>query len=301
MIAALCGYQMGADVRVNNVRAIWKKGGAVVNGWMGIPSSVASEAMAQAGWDSLTCDLQHGLVDYQSAISMMQAVRTTGAVPLARVPWLEPGIIMKLLDAGAMGIICPMINTRAECEAFVGACRYAPLGYRSVGPTGAIWAHGADYLKHANNECIAMAMIETKKAMGNLDAIMSVPHLDGIYIGPSDLGLSLGGEPRGDQTDPKIVDAIKKILATAKKHKIRAGIHCASTDYALMMIEWGFQFVTILADTALLTNTAKATVAAMRQGSGKGSGRGVGKASSKAAGKGAGKSSARGSKANSPY
>lgn len=261
-------------MRANNVKEIWKKGGAVVNGWMGIPSSVASEAMAQAGWDSLTCDLQHGLVDYQSAVGMMQAVRTTPTVPLARVPWLEPGIIMKLLDAGAMGIICPMINTRAECEAFVGACRYAPKGYRSVGPTGATWAHGADYLKHANNECIAMAMIETKKAMGNLDEIMSVPGLDAIYIGPSDLGLSLGGEPRGDQVDPKIVDAIKKILATAKKHKVRAGIHCATPEYALKMIDWGFQFVTILADTALLANAARSTVAAMRAGGAKGGGKG---------------------------
>jgi len=257
-------------VRASNVREIWKKGGAVVNGWMGIPSSIASEAMVQAGWDSLTADLQHGLVDYQTAVSMFQAVSTSSITPLARVPWLEAGIIMKLLDAGAMGIVCPMINSRAECEAFVGACRYAPKGYRSFGPTRALWYAGPDYAKHANDTVITMAMIETKKAMGNLDEIMSVPGLDGIYIGPADLGLSLGGEPRGDQVDPKIVDAIKKILATAKKHKIRAGIHCSSTDYALKMIDWGFQFVTILADTALLANAAKSTVATMRAGNAEG-------------------------------
>ncbi|MBL8674314.1 MAG: 2,4-dihydroxyhept-2-ene-1,7-dioic acid aldolase, partial [Rhodospirillales bacterium] len=120
-------------MRENTVKRIWASGGAVVNGWLGIPSSVAAENMAQAGWDSLTVDLQHGLVDYQAGVGMMQAVCTTATMPLCRVPWNEAGIIMKMLDAGAMGVICPMINSRAECEAVVGACRYAPVGFRSVG------------------------------------------------------------------------------------------------------------------------------------------------------------------------
>lgn len=251
-------------MRENRIRTVWRQGGAIVNGWLGIPSGISAENMAHAGWDSLTVDLQHGHVDYQAAVSMFQAISTTPTVPLARVPWLEPGIIMKLLDAGAYGLICPMVNTRAECEAFVGACRYAPKGYRSFGPMRATWYGGPDYAQNANDTIVAMAMIETKKALGNLDDILSVPGLDGIYIGPADLGLSLGGEPRGDQTDPKVVDAIKKILAAAKKHKVRAGIHCASPEYARKMISWGFQFVTILGDSALMANAAKAVVAAMR-------------------------------------
>ena len=116
-------------MRENTLKGIWRSGGAVINGWLGIPSSVAAENMAQAGWDSLTVDLQHGLVDYSDAVRMLQAISTTSTIPLARVPWLEPGIIMKMLDAGAYGVICPMINSRAECEAFVGACRYVPQGY----------------------------------------------------------------------------------------------------------------------------------------------------------------------------
>lgn len=251
-------------MRENRVRTIWKKGGAVINGWLGIPSAVAAENMAQAGWDSLTADLQHGLVDYQAAVGMFQAISTTPTMPFARVPWNEPGIIMKLLDAGAYGIICPMVNTRAECEAFVGACRYAPLGYRSFGPQRATWYAGADYWQNANDTVITMAMIETRKALDNLDDILSVPGLDGLYIGPADLGLSLGREPRGDQTDPVVVDAIKRILAAAKKHRIHAGIHCGSTEYARKMISWGFQFTTIQADNVLLSNAAKAAVAAMR-------------------------------------
>jgi 4-hydroxy-2-oxoheptanedioate aldolase len=256
----------GNFVRENTVKSIWKRGGAAVNGWMGIPSSVAAEGMAQAGWDSLTADLQHGLIDYQTAVSLFQAVATTPTIPLARVPWNEPGVIMKLLDAGAFGIICPMINTRAECEAFVGACRYAPAGYRSVGPTRALWLHGGDYVKAANDTVLTFAMIETRKAMENLDDILSTPGLDAVYVGPADLGLSLGGEPRGDQTDPKIVDAIQTILKACKKHKVYAGIHCGSPEYARKAIGWGFQFTTILSDNALLVNAAKAAVSAMREG-----------------------------------
>src|SRR5207344_2744970 len=158
-------------MRENNVRSIWKRGGAVINGWLGIPSSVAAENMAQAAWNCLTVDLQHGLVDYQTAVTMLQAITTTSTVPFARVPWLEPGIIMKLLDAGAYGIVCPMINSRTECEALVGACRYAPKGYRSFGPVRATWYAGADYFKHANDTVVAMAMIETKQAVEKLDEI----------------------------------------------------------------------------------------------------------------------------------
>jgi 4-hydroxy-2-oxoheptanedioate aldolase len=191
-----------------------------------------------------------------------------------------------------------MVNSRAECEAFVGACRYAPRGYRSFGPMRATWYGGPDYAQQANDTVVALAMIETRQALDNLDDIMSVKHLDGIYIGPADLGLSLGGEPRGDQTDPKVVAAIKKILAAARKHKLRAGIHCSSPAYALKMISWGFEFVTVLNDSALLMNNAKATVATMRGGgkagtkapaklAAQGAGRGGAvKASSKASGKG---------------
>ena len=253
-----------AILRENTIRGIWSKGGAAVNGWLGIPSSVSAENMAQAGWDSLTVDLQHGLVDYQAAVTMFQAISTTPTIPLARVPWNEPGIIMKLLDAGAFGIVCPMINSREECERFVGACRYSPVGYRSVGPTRATWYGGGDYLKKANETVLTFAMIETRKAMDNLDAIISTPGLDAVYVGPSDLGLSLGREPKGDQTDPVVVEAIDAILASCKKHGVRGGIHCSSTDYAKKMFAQGYQFATILSDNGLLNAAAKSAVAAMK-------------------------------------
>ncbi len=185
-------------MRENKVRTIWQNGGAVLNGWLHIPSSWSAEVMAHTGWDSLLLDMQHGLMDYQTALTMLQAISTTEVTPLVRVPWNEPGIIGRMLDAGAQGIICPMVNTRADAEALVGACRYAPQGYRSMGPTRASVYAGSDYTTQANSSVIVMAMIETRQALDNVDAIASTPGLDGLYIGPGDLGQSLTGQPQVD-------------------------------------------------------------------------------------------------------
>jgi len=222
--------------------------------------------MAQAGWDALTCDLQHGLIDYSNALPMLQAISTTDTTPLARVPWNEPGIIMKLLDAGAMGIICPMVNSRAECEAFVGACRYAPEGYRSYGPTRALWYAGADYPTLANAGVVTLAMIETRQAVLELDAILGTPGLDGIYVGPSDLSLSLGYEPRLDPVEPVVIDTIRGILAKAREAGRHAGLHCATTAYARQAVAWGFDLVTTGTDNVLLNQGAKRAVREMRDG-----------------------------------
>jgi 4-hydroxy-2-oxoheptanedioate aldolase len=251
-------------MRENKIRTIWQNGSAAVNGWLAIPNSFATEVMAHQGWDSLTVDMQHGMVDYHAAVGMLQAISTTETMPVVRVPFLEPGIIMKSLDAGAYGIICPLINTRADAEALVSYARYAPQGGRSFGPTRALIYGGPDYAQKANETIFVMAMLETQQAMDNLEAILTVPGLDAVYIGPSDLGLSLGGTPKPDQTDPKIVAAIDKILESSKKHGVVPGIHCGSPSYAKQMVDKGFQFVTILSDARLLAASAKEAVAACR-------------------------------------
>ena len=184
-------------MRENKLRTLWKNGGVAVNGWLGIPSSASAESMARCGWDSLVVDLQHGLVDYTDAVPMLQAISQTDTTPMARVPWNMPDIIMKLLDAGAYGIVCPMINTPAECEEFIQNCRYAPRGRRSFGPIRAVMYAGADYWKYANETILTIAMIETQQALDNLDEILKTPGLDAIYVGPSDLGLSLGSPADG--------------------------------------------------------------------------------------------------------
>jgi 4-hydroxy-2-oxoheptanedioate aldolase len=257
-------------MRENRIRSIWQEGGAVLNGWLHLPSSYAAELMAHQAWDSLTIDMQHGPVDYQAALAMLQAISTTDTVPMARVPWNEPGIIMKMLDVGCYGLICPMVNSRAEAEAFVGACRYPPRGYRSYGPNRVSLYAGADYPQHANETVITMAMIETAQALANLDDILSVPGLDAIYIGPADLSQSLGGQPGVDFTEGPAVEAIDKIVTAARQHGVVAGIHTGSPAYARRMVEKGFQFVTILSDARLMTSMTSQVIAAFRAGEGKG-------------------------------
>jgi 4-hydroxy-2-oxoheptanedioate aldolase len=253
-------------MRENRVRTIWAAGGAVVNGWCAIPSGFAAELMAHMGWDSLVIDTQHGLVDYQVMVSMLQAISTTAVTPLVRVPWNDPAAIMKALDAGAYGVICPMVNGRADCERFVGACRYAPRGYRSSGPTRAVLYGGADYPAKANDTVLALAMIETREALGNLDEILSTPELDGVYIGPSDLSVSLGLPHGLDRSEDQVLAALQRVLEGCRRHRIRAGIHTGSTAYAKRMIALGFEFVTVLGDARLMTLAGTQALKEMRAG-----------------------------------
>ena len=250
-------------MRGNRLRKIWREGGTVVNGWLHVPSSFSAEVMAHAGWDSLTIDMQHGPVDYASLVPMLQAISTTDTVPVVRVPWNDPGLIMRVLDAGSYAVICPMINTREEAEAFVGACRYRPEGYRSYGPYRATLYGGEDYTDHANETVVTMAMIETQQALDNLDEILGVQGLDAVFVGPSDLGQSLGYGPGTDRGEPEVVQAIERILAAAREHGLAAGIFTGSPEYASRMAQKGFQFVTISSDVRLMASAAAGAVAAL--------------------------------------
>ncbi len=219
-------------MRENRLRTLWGEDKAAVNGWLAIPSSFSAETMAHQGWDTLTIDLQHGVIDYAQLVPMLQAISTTPTVPIVRVPWLEPGIIMKSLDAGAYGVICPMVNTREDAQKLVAYTHYAPRGTRSFGPIRALLYGGADYPAHANDTIVAFAMIETAQALDNLDDILSVEGLDAIYIGPSDLSLALGCRPVFDDVDDKVAQAMDHILARAQAHGVKAGVHNGRADVA---------------------------------------------------------------------
>jgi 4-hydroxy-2-oxoheptanedioate aldolase len=247
----------------NRLRETWAAGKPALNGWLGIPSTFSAEIMSKQDFDSITIDLQHGLTDYSIAVPMMQAMSAGDATMICRVPWLEAGIIMKLLDAGALGIICPMINTRAEAEAFVGACRYAPDGYRSSGPVraGIIYP---DYHNQANSQIVSMAMIETEQAVENVEEICATPGLTGIYVGPSDLAISMGEGPGLDRPPGKVYDAIQHVLATAKKAGIRTGLHCMAPSYIKQMYDTGFEFASLSNDVRLLTQIVSGQVAEVR-------------------------------------
>lgn len=251
-------------MRENRLINIWNSGKTAVNGWLTIPASWSAEILAHAGFDSITIDLQHGLVDYQTALTMLQAVSTTGTVPMARVPWNDPGIIMRLLDAGAYGIICPMINRGADAEAFVGACRYAPEGYRSYGPIRASVYAGEDYVSRANRTILAFAMVETAEALRNLDDIAGTKGLNGLYVGPYDLSMSLGLPKLADFGHPGLLRALDDILSSAKKYGLIAGIHCYAPDSVAMLSERGFRLITPTNDTALLRSGAEMIVSKTR-------------------------------------
>jgi 4-hydroxy-2-oxoheptanedioate aldolase len=235
----------------NRLKRIWDEGRAASNCWIFSDSLHVVEALAHQGWDSLTIDMQHGLIGLTEMHAMLAAISGTGTVPLVRVPWNEPGVIMKALDAGAFGIVCPMVNSRDDCERFVGGCRYAPAGYRSVGPNRALYA-GADYLTRANETVLTFAMIETAEAMRNLDAICDTPGLDGVLVGPSDLALSLGREPRANTDDAVTLEAIDAVLAAARARGLRTAIYNSTVDYARRMADRGFDLVTVTSDMGLL-------------------------------------------------
>ncbi|GLR56792.1 HpcH/HpaI aldolase family protein [Rhizobium indigoferae] len=251
----------------NKLKEIWAAGRPSINGWLSIGNAFTAEIMAAQGYDSIAIDIQHGALDYSSVLPMFQATRASGVVPLARVPWLEPGIIMKVLDAGAYGVICPMVNTAAQAAEFVSYVRYPPHGQRSFGPTRVSFAAGPNYAGEANDEILAFAMVETRQAMDNLDGIAAAPGLDGIYVGPADLTFSLTQgrlAPAFDREEPEMIEALKTIVAACKRNNIRAALHCGTPDYAARAIDWGFDMTTVSGDSRLLAAAAAASVAKFR-------------------------------------
>jgi 4-hydroxy-2-oxoheptanedioate aldolase len=244
----------------NQIKQRWRQGKAAVNGWLAIPSGFSAEVMSHCGWNSVTVDLQHGIQDYLSMVACFQGMQSQPVTRLVRVPWNEPGIIGKALDAGADGVICPMINTKAQAQAFVSACKYPPQGTRSNGPVRAILYGGANYQQTANDEILVLPMIETREALDNLEAILDTPGIDAIYIGPSDLGFSLGLVPKLDREEPEVLKIYERLIAETTKRGIRAGVHCGTAEYAVRMLKMGFRLVTVMNDAGLMAKAARQAI-----------------------------------------
>ncbi len=248
----------------NRIRQLWREGNAAIGGWLSMPCSFSAEVMAHQGFDWLCVDMQHGVIDYHDAVPMLQAISTTETVPIVRVPWNDPWQIMKALDAGAMGVIVPLCNTAADAAAAVAACRYPPAGIRSSGPTRAVYYAGRDYQEHADEEVLCICMIETREGLDNLDEICSVPGLDMVYIGPADLSLALGLPPRADNPAPIHLETVQRIRETAHARGIRAGMHCASADFAAQKVAEGFDLVMLTSDVACLARAAATELSSLR-------------------------------------
>ncbi len=254
-------------MRPNPVLRAWRDGKQTIGAWLSIDSSLTAEVMAHQGYDWLCIDMQHGAIDYMDCFHMLQAISTTDTVPFVRVPSNNFADIGRALDAGAYGVVVPLVNNRADAERAVSAMRYPPVGDRSSGPVRAAIYSGADYQRGANDEIACIVMIETAEALQNLDEIMSTPGVDCAYIGPSDLAYALGIEPTGDNRDERHSAAVMAILEAAKRNGIAPGVHTASVEFTTRWLEAGFQMVMLGADRAFMARQSVTDLAAARANS----------------------------------
>ncbi len=233
-------------MRPNRLLQIFKDDEAAIAGWVGIDSAYAAEVVGSSGFDAVVIDCQHGMAGPSEMVAMLQALSHTPAVPMVRVSQNNLAEVNRALDAGAYGVICPLVNSAAEATAFAQACRY-PLngmpGQRSYGPSRALIYGGADYAQHANAHVLALAMIETRAGLDDLDNIAAVPHLDGLFVGPSDLGIALGIGPSAAHDHPTLAAALLRIQQACAANGKAAGIWCASAEMARAMIAQGYQLV----------------------------------------------------------
>ncbi|UCE30595.1 MAG: 2,4-dihydroxyhept-2-ene-1,7-dioic acid aldolase [Burkholderiales bacterium] len=254
-------------MRPNRLREVFARGETAVVGWLAIVHPYSAEQMGHAGYDALVIDLQHSPLDLANAITMLQAISATPAMPMARATSNDFGEINKLLDAGAYGIVCPLVDTADDARRFVAACRYPPLGRRSYGPARGFLYGGADYFEGANTTVLAYGMIETEQGMRNLDAICAVQGLDGVFVGPADLSIALGAAPVARWNDAPLRPALEQILKAARAHGKTAGIFCISQQMSVDMKQLGFDFVIAGVDAGMMRAGAQAQIAAVRSAS----------------------------------
>jgi 4-hydroxy-2-oxoheptanedioate aldolase len=219
--------------------------------------------MARLGFDWLTIDLQHGLIDFARMVEMLQAISTTPTTPIVRVPVGEASWIGRVLDAGAAGVIVPLVDDAEEARAAVAACRYPPRGNRSYGPFRAAYVLDGAYTPQIDQELICLVMIETRDGLANLDAILDVPGIDGVFVGPNDLSLALGLPPGSDQTAQVFTDAIERIVSGCRARGLVAG--CASTAaVAPKRLAQGFRFVEVSRDASSMVRAASEDLRGVR-------------------------------------
>ncbi|HYB28952.1 MAG TPA: aldolase/citrate lyase family protein [Solirubrobacteraceae bacterium] len=239
------------------LRARWDADEAAFGLWAGIPTSLVAEMGAAAGYDYVCVDLQHGMSDEATMISMFQATQAAGSVPLARLAWNEPYLIMRALDVGAIGVIVPLIDNAAEAARAVEACRYPPVGRRSyAGSVRAQLVLGSSSPEALAGGVLCLAMIETREGLENVEEIAATPGLDGLYIGPSDLSLALGLHAGGLAVDaredrPALAEAIERIRQACTANGLIAGIQCSSGAAASLYASYGFRLVTVGGDVGL--------------------------------------------------
>lgn len=245
-------------MRPNVVRDRLAAGQAVVNGWLSIGAGYSAEGVGHSAVHSVTVDLQHGMFDTGQAIAMLQALSATPATPLVRVGSNDAAQIMHLLDAGAYGIICPMVSSPEDAAALVAACRYPPTGRRSFGPSRGLLYGGPNYVTLANATVMAIPMIETAEGFERIEEILDVAGIDMLYLGPYDMAFALDGHvghPR-----PESEAAMDRVLAAATARDVPVGVFCTSGEEASNRLAQGFRLVTPGNDFGHLTRSLRDAV-----------------------------------------
>lgn len=241
----------------------WQRGEVTLGAWCMIPSSLTAEILAKGGFDWVLIDMQHGCMDYQTAVEMIRAIDLAGITPLVRIPWNEPGIIGRMLDAGAMGIVVPMINSVGEAQNLVDACRYPPVGKRSLGPIRVGARDGMGYVASANDRIAVIPMIETAEALAGVEDIAAVPGVDALFVGPFDLSFSLGLRPGDNDGEPKFDDAIARINAAARSNDVATAV-LSTAALAPLRASQGFTMISVITDSSALAVAAHASLSSAR-------------------------------------
>ena len=249
---------------INPLRVAWADGRTAFGLWSAIPSSFSAEIVAGADVDYVCVDQQHGVVDYASMVPMLQAIGAAGAAPITRVLSNDPYRIMKALDAGALGVIVPLVNDAGEAANAVAACRYPPHGIRSYGPIRASRVIGSRDPEDLAREILCIVMVETREGLENVEEIAATPGIDGIYIGPADLALSLGLPPSTSVTEAVHIDAVRRIREVCQRCGIAVEMHASSGRWAKQHAEAGFDMVTVASDASLLSDAARRETMAAR-------------------------------------
>ena len=249
----------------NPLKETWAAGRTAFGLWSVMPGSIGAEILAGAGADYVCVDQQHGVIDYDAMVPMFQAIRGGGAAPITRVLSNDPFLIMKALDAGSWAVIVPLVNSAEDAARAVSACRYPPQGLRSFGPVLAAGVIGSRNPEELGGEVICLVMVETREALERVDEIAATPGLDGVYIGPSDLALSLGLPPTLEIMEGEHAAAVQRIREACHEHGIAAGIHAPSGEWARRHAEAGFDLITVATDAPLLRAAALREMTAARE------------------------------------
>lgn len=239
-----------------------KAGETVYSGWCALASPMLTEVLARDGFSAVAIDMQHGLWDLAGAVAGVSAIHAGGAAPIVRVPYGDFATVSRAFDIGAEGVIAPMINTVEDAKKFVAVAKFPPLGERSWGPNRAMMLGGfadqKDYLRDANAQTVTLAMIETRTAMSNIDAIAATPGIDVLFVGPSDLSITMSDGKALDPHSAEVEATLDKIVVAAKKAGKVAGLYCANADRALATAKRGFSFLAIGSDLGFFRDGANA-------------------------------------------